>query len=273
MTLLLRSDLYKLKKSLSFRVCLIISFVLGIVMSILYYYAWQQLNQNIEETTKMIASLGDYGQTVQAALELMPKNDLWSYVNISLSDLNVLYISAVVVSIFVGSEYSMGTLRNPLTRGHSRTKIYLSKLIVTTLASLAVIGLYTAGGTVSGCIMFGFSSSVSAGDILLTLLCYLLLFLAVVSFYVMVAVLTKKTGYAIAFSMIVPMLISSLASVIKIGYADFDKISRLWLFDTVISTQKLVQSSEAYIPMIAAAVYFALFTALGMLMLRKQEVK
>lgn len=273
MTLLLRSDFLKLRRSLSFKVCLIVSFALGILMSVLYYYAWKSLNENIEATAELISSLGDYGATVSEALQLMPKADLWSYVNISLSDLNVLYITAVVVSIFVGSEYSMGTLKNPLTRGHSRSQIYFSKLIVTSLASLAVIGLYAAGGALAGCVMFGFSSSVSAGEILLTLLCYFLLFLAVSSFYVMVSAVTKKTGYAIAFSMIVPMLIMSLSRVIQIGYKDFEKVSRLWLFDTVVNTQQLVQSSEFYIPIAAALIYFSLFTCLGLFVFRRQEIK
>ncbi len=273
MTLLLKSDLFKLKRSLSFKVCLIVAFALGITMAVLYYFAWNAMQDKLEETARMIAEMGDYGNTIKDALALMPQNDLWSYVNISLSDLNVLYITAVVVGVFVGSEYSMGTLRNPITRGFSRTKMYFSKLIVTSIASMAVIGLYTLGGTLAGMIMFGFSASVTAGEMLLTILCYFLLFLAVNSFYLMVVALTKKTGYSIAFSLIIPMLIMSLARVIKIGYADFDRISRLWVFDTIVSTQELVKSSEVYIPIIAAVVYFVLFTVLGLLLFRRQEIK
>ena len=59
-----RSDLFKLRKIRSFRVCLIVAFVLGLLMSVLYYIAWQELNKTMEETLMYIESLGDYSKVV-----------------------------------------------------------------------------------------------------------------------------------------------------------------------------------------------------------------
>ena len=39
-------------------------------------------------------------------------------------------ISAVFISLFIGAEYSNGTVRNKLIVGHSRTDIYFSNLIL-----------------------------------------------------------------------------------------------------------------------------------------------
>ncbi len=273
MNALFKADLYKLRNSRSFRVCIIVSFVLGIVMAVLYYYAWKSLAENIESTKSLILSMGDYGDTVSEALDLIPKNNLWSYINISLSDQNVLYLAAIVISIFVGSEYSMGTLRNSVSRGFSRTQIYFSKLLTAMIAALAVIILYVLGGAIPGCIMFGFSASVSAGEIIVSVLGYFVLFIAATSFYAMICTITKKTGYAIAFSLIVPLLITSLDRVIRIGYKDFGKISRFWLFETITDTQQLIQSSETYIIFIVAAVYIALCTVMGIVIFRRQEIK
>ena len=43
-------------------------------------------------------------------------------------------ISAVFISIFIGTEYSDGTIRNKLIAGHSRTAIYISNLLICIVA-------------------------------------------------------------------------------------------------------------------------------------------
>lgn len=66
------------------------------------------------------------------------------------------FLSAVFTSLFIGTEYSDGTLRNKLIIGHKRTTIYLANLItvliVTTITAIAylvpviAIGLPKQGG-------------------------------------------------------------------------------------------------------------------------------
>ena len=45
-------------------------------------------------------------------------------------------IAAVFVSLFVGKEYSDGTMRNKIVVGHTRSAIYLSNLVVNIVAAL-----------------------------------------------------------------------------------------------------------------------------------------
>lgn len=60
-------------------------------------------------------------------------------------------VFAVFCSLFTGTEYDDGTIRNKLLVGHSRTNIYLSNLFCSlaagTLQSLAAIGIVLAVGT------------------------------------------------------------------------------------------------------------------------------
>ena len=51
-------------------------------------------------------------------------------------------LSAVFVSLFVGTEYSDGTIRNKIVIGHSRTAIYFSNLILCTLAVIFIAVCY-----------------------------------------------------------------------------------------------------------------------------------
>lgn len=47
-------------------------------------------------------------------------------------------VIAIVVGIFIGTDYSDGTIRNKLVIGHSRASIYCSNLITCTIASLII---------------------------------------------------------------------------------------------------------------------------------------
>lgn len=54
-------------------------------------------------------------------------------------------VAAVFISLFVGSEYSDGTIRNKLVVGHSRMRIYLANLIVCSIACVLISLAYVAG--------------------------------------------------------------------------------------------------------------------------------
>lgn len=54
-------------------------------------------------------------------------------------------ISAIFTSLFIGSEYSDGTIRNKLVVGHSRMWIYLANLTVCSIANVLISLAYTAG--------------------------------------------------------------------------------------------------------------------------------
>ena len=54
-------------------------------------------------------------------------------------------MSSIFTSVFLGTEYSNGTLRNKIIMGHRRFKIYLSNLIITSLVNIffVIIALIT----------------------------------------------------------------------------------------------------------------------------------
>lgn len=273
MTALMRADSYKLRKSRSLKVCLVVAFVLGILMAILYHMAWKMLGDNIEVTRSLMATFGSDEKTINEMMMIIPEENLWAYIGVSLADTNVLYIAAIVISIFVGSEYSMGTIKNAVSRGYARPAIYVSKLLHSLIAMVIVVVGYVLGSGIVGVVLYGFSAKVTAGQILLQLAAYLVQFIAVCSLYVMIAVLLKSTGHAVAFSLVIPMLISSVLQVVAMAYNSNDVISRLWLFQTITATQQLCQYGSAYVPFLSAAVYFAVSCLVGILVFRRQELK
>lgn len=63
--------------------------------------------------------------------------------------------AAIFVSLYLGAEYSSGTIRNKLIVGHTRRDIYLSNLIVVTLASWAMCLAYIAAVCAFGIPLLG----------------------------------------------------------------------------------------------------------------------
>ena len=84
---------------------------------------------------------------------------------------NVLFIYALTVailipafvSLFVGTEYSDGTIRNKMIIGHTRTCIYLSNLIVSSTAGLGFCISYIVGVIVAGLPLYTIDTGILEG--------------------------------------------------------------------------------------------------------------
>ena len=65
-------------------------------------------------------------------------------------------VTAVFVSLFMGIEYSDGTMRNKILVGHSRISVYLSNLSVCIVGSIALCLSYMILAGMIGASLFGF---------------------------------------------------------------------------------------------------------------------
>lgn len=77
-------------------------------------------------------------------------------------------LMAAFSSLFTGTEYSDGTIRNKVTAGHTRAAIYLSSLTVNIASSLMMCLSYIAAASVSGVIFTGFLKT--GADLILPML-------------------------------------------------------------------------------------------------------
>lgn len=103
--------------------------------------------------------------------------------------------SAAFCSLFIGTEYSDGTIRNKIIIGHRRTDIYLSNLIVCFAAECIVCLAFIAANLCVGIPLLGFFQC-GLGVISGYAGCAFVLCAAVTSIYTLIAMLSQNKAVA-----------------------------------------------------------------------------
>lgn len=122
MSRLLCADFSKLKKNRFFWLCIISMAGFGLFMKIMEYITMQQYT---DETPSLDSMLSVYSMVTG-------------------------FLTAAFVSLFVGTEYSDGTIRNKIIIGHSRSSIYISNLITCAAAGLFMCLAYLLSALAAG---------------------------------------------------------------------------------------------------------------------------
>lgn len=151
--------------------------------------------------------------TVALALFLIygQYSDMKAYQEVEVIDrslMNNITITGIVISIFtalfVGREYSDGTLRNKIIVGCSRTKIYLSNLILVISASLLAEIVHLVVVAIVGTPLLD-SLQMPIKSLLLVLVCYVGIILAFSAIFTFIAmIVSNKTIIAVS-SMVVAL--------------------------------------------------------------------
>lgn len=200
MSRLLSADFIKLRKSRFFWICVVAMALWGIFMKVMGY----------------ISQVCD-GYEPPGLSELLFTFALF-----------VGILQAAQTSLFIGTEYSDGTIRNKLIIGHTRTAIYLSNLIVCSVAGLALCAAYLAGALAAGIPLCGLDG-VSLKGILLLILCSFLMSLALTSLFTLIGMLCQNKAVSavtaligVCFFIVVSIYVTSKLSqpetITQIGY-------------------------------------------------------
>lgn len=100
-------------------------------------------------------------------------------------------LTAAFSGLFIGTEYSGGTIRNKLVIGHNRRDIYLSSLIISITAGLIICLSYILAAMIPGLILLGFSEGVM-GEMLQVFFLILLMTAAFSAVFTMLSMLNQN---------------------------------------------------------------------------------
>lgn len=199
---IIRSDLYKLRKSRYFWVCLIITAVLAVGSVFLLDFTYQLMGSQMETQMEQQQEMLDE-QGANISVEGVPSShdDLsGSGQLVSFFAGNTLLVMAVLISLFIGSEFNHGTIKNTASRQYSRRAIYASKLITGILTGIGFTCVYAICSEFTAVLLWGFGDLPSGywPETLASIGLELLLLCAFLSVFVMFSFLIRQNGGALA---------------------------------------------------------------------------
>lgn len=163
MSRLIYADFMRLKKDKCFWIGVIIMAFMGMFLPL---YSFFQMQKYPDYTVSLESSFTNYIMLV-------------------------LFISSAFCSLYIGTEYSDGTIRNKLMVGHKRAHIYLSNLIVCVAAEYVMCFAFIVVNLCVGIPLLGFFSGGAARMLAYSGAAAVML-VAVTSIYTMVAMLNQN---------------------------------------------------------------------------------
>ncbi len=199
---LIRSDLFKLRKAKYFWVLLVINILLAVGTVCLLDFTYKLARDSMEaQLTQEQAALDDAGMNVSVEGIPTGHNELSaSSQMLTFFAGNTTLLMAVLISLFVGSEFNNGTVKIIASRNYSRLKIYLSKLLVGILASVLFTLVFVLAATLTATALWGFGdvSGSFVPQLLQRGVLELLLGASYVSIFVMFSILIRQNGGSLA---------------------------------------------------------------------------
>ena len=190
MSNLLRLEFRRLFRAKSFYICLAVSLVMIVITAL---------------TTKMLLNLEEQKEVAEAMGEALQTPTSISMLKTAISS-SLTTILAIFLSLFVAEDFTGDTIKNIYAKGNSRDSIYWSKYISSVVASIIMLFFCAIFSFATGKILFGEYGSMGKNYIV-SLFAELVILLAYVTLYFVVAICIRKTGASLAISIIGPLLI------------------------------------------------------------------
>ena len=194
MNKLLRSNFSRLKSSAAFR--------LGVLVMIAY---------------AIIACLFQYMNSINGIVVTLDSVFALPYIMTGI-------MLAVFCSLFIGTEYSDGTIRNKLIVGSSRKSIYLANFVVSAVAGIIMDFVFWAVVCALGIpLLGGFTAGI--GDVLLVLLAGVLMTVSFAAVFTLIAMLNQNKAVSAIICCIGILVATFAASYLYSALSEPEKIN------------------------------------------------
>ncbi len=264
---LLKTDFYALRKSKMTYILLIICAGLALFSVGIFFLLNTVIRAFAEEEGELMGEVGSF---------LSGRSVMFS--NFSLSN-NTGIIIPIFAGIFTMGDIRNGTIRNKVIFGRSRTGIYLSHLLISSLlcvtASLVSFLILAAGST----LCFGYGVSFSGAEALNFIRCLvigILAYLYVASVSTFFAMVTKSTPLTVLLTLAVCVglgILYSITSLFTPGW--YDTLFRL--IPTYASSQVsgfgFISGKDFGLGVASFVCFIVLNSVLGIILFKKSDLK
>lgn len=190
----------------------------------------------------------------------------------AMSNVYVMVLFGVFIAVYTCGDYGNGVIKNILTKGYSRTKVFFAKYIVTLSASLCYGLIAFLTGFVTGSAFWNIGNQWGIQVIGLLAL-QLLAIAAYNAFFQFLAAALKKMGPAMALSIVIPIMLPLVITIVQLLTQTDITLSRYWLAGCIDSVSKAgASAADTLTSGLVSAAYLLLCTLFGWLIARKREV-
>ena len=255
---LLQLEFRRLFRAKAFYICILIS----LAMILISAATTKLLLKTMENADDIASAMGAAALQAPTGLTMMKQ----------IGSSSVTLLLAIFVCLFVTEDFVGDTIKNVYSRGYTRTGVYLSKYLVTFVGCIIFVAATALFSLFIGSVFFdgvGAHGKNYVGSFLTILLCLAAYF----SLFFAISVSLRKTGGAIAISILGPIIVGLIFSLIS---AIIDKkgldLSDYWLPNRVAILQAAdVAGKEIWIGCVIAAVVIAASSAVGYILHKKRE--
>ncbi|MDF2543722.1 MAG: putative rane protein [Herbinix sp.] len=264
---LLRSDFYKLFKSKTFYICALVASVLSAASIFILKWANSVMqSQGVVEDP-----------ATGAVINVLPYKDGLSFGIAVFSDNTIPLFIGIIISILLSAEFTHGTMKNVVSKGFARHKVYLSKFLTMVTAAVIFMIIVSIVATLSASIALGAFGTLS-GTLLLQLIrvwgIEILLVSAFVSVFVMVAMVVRNNGGVIAINICLLLFANLVYSLLELIFRHKIPFSDYSLLVNMASMANFQPEGEVIVRAIIVGVCFlAVSLFIGLSMFRKVDVK
>ena len=245
---ILKFEFHKLFRQKSFYICSVIM----IIFSILGILITKSLvENNPEQFTGTLSGLNSILTAITSA--------------------NFVMISGIFIAIFVCTDYDNQTIKNIYSRGFSKTKVYVSKLIVCLCSVIIMFAITLGVSYIYGASTFG--NELGNGNYLALILGQIPLVIAYSTFVFAISSIFRKVGTSIALAILGPSLINTVLNLLdSMLKSDKFKLSSYWLDSFTTDLTALTTSTTRIIVCVVCSIIYAVsFVVLGLYLSKKHE--
>lgn len=273
---LVKSDLYRLSKTTSFKVILVISAILAF-FSVLF--------SNL--VIGFLPSAATSPQDLEAMSQIYPAigwnlkggTDILTFLNVVYGT-GAVFVSALFAALFFSAEHEKGFDKNIAGQIPSRASMVCSKLVTLAVINLLIFAVFVIVGTTAGMLMLPFSISFTFTSKALAVLgINAINTFAISAIVTAMCIITNSKTAGIIFSivfgfgvstMIYSIINSTLANVLKIENVDVSRVFPDGASALASSTPTLTNTLLA----IAVCLAFTIaLTVIASIIMRKRDVK
>ena len=224
---LIGAELYKLKKSMSYKVALI----LAVVFSMITYFVYAVFQSGFVDIS---------GGTNAVIMESLSNSDILDILRQMFANTNTLIFVTIFLCLFAIGDYRSGAIKNFVGKGVRREKLYFARFLIAELGAVTIYLLTAAVVLVGGIFCYG-SETINGTffhDFIVYLTIHLIYLVSYTAIILLICEITRNVAGILLSILGILMLSSPILSVIDLLINTLGiqlEISDYWIMSLITS--------------------------------------